>query len=60
MRYLYQKDKQALPGKLQNRRYSLLSPPPPNVVSLTTSPTSLSLSQNPHHFGLHSVQSYVW
>jgi hypothetical protein len=41
MRYLYQKDKRALPGNLQNRRYSFC--PPPNVMSLTTSPQFLSL-----------------
>jgi hypothetical protein len=44
MRYLYQKDKRALPGNLQNRRYSFV----PHVVSLTTSPplsfSSLCLS----------------
>jgi hypothetical protein len=33
MHYLYQKDECALPGNLQNRQYSLLPPPPPNVVS---------------------------
>jgi hypothetical protein len=44
MRYLYQKDKRALPGNLQNRRYGFL-PPTPNVVSLTTTHfLSLSLS----------------
>jgi hypothetical protein len=43
MRYLYQKDKRALPGNLKNRRYIFLSPPPPNVVSLTTFPHFLSL-----------------
>jgi hypothetical protein len=43
MLYLYQKDKRAQPGNLQNRRYSFL--PLPHVVSLTTTPTSsLSLS----------------
>jgi hypothetical protein len=43
-RYLYQKDERALPGNLQNRKYSFLPPPPPNVVSITTSPLSFSLS----------------
>jgi hypothetical protein len=33
MRYLYQKDKRALPGNLQNRRYSFLSPHPKCSVS---------------------------
>jgi hypothetical protein len=42
MLYLYQKDKWALPGNLQNRRYSSLPPPPPNVVYLTTTLTSSS------------------
>jgi hypothetical protein len=46
MRYLYQKDERALPGNLQNRKYSFLFPPPPNVGSLTTSPlSSLSLGK---------------
>jgi hypothetical protein len=47
MRCLYQKDERALPGNLQNRKYSFfLSYSPQNVVSLTTSPflSSLSLS----------------
>jgi hypothetical protein len=36
MHYLYHRDERVLPGNLQNRRYSFF--PPPNVVSLTTSP----------------------
>jgi hypothetical protein len=47
MRCLYQKDERALPGNLQNRKYSFfLSYSPQNVVSLTTAPLPSSfLSQ---------------
>jgi hypothetical protein len=50
MCYLYQKDEWALPGNLQNRKYSLSFLLPEYVVSLGTSPLlsffrlSLSLS----------------
>jgi hypothetical protein len=41
MRCLYQKDKRALPGNLENRKYKMLSySPPPNVVSLHYFPAS--------------------
>jgi hypothetical protein len=49
MRYLYQKDKRALPGNLQNRRYSFMPPPPQYSVSdylLHFFLFSLSLSKN--------------
>jgi hypothetical protein len=44
MRYLYQKDKRALPGNLQNRRYSFLPSHPKYSVS-RYHPLSLSLNQ---------------
>jgi hypothetical protein len=63
MRYLYQKDKRALPGNLQNRRYSFMPPPPPNVVSLATSPhffLFLSLSMSSVEFCTGGCEDGTW
>jgi hypothetical protein len=52
----------ALPGNLQNRRYSFMPPPPPNVVSLTTSPhffLILSLSLSKKAVDSQSVDSWL-
>jgi hypothetical protein len=43
MNYLYQKDKRALPGNLQTRRYNFLSPSPKYSVSQYLPTFSLSL-----------------
>jgi hypothetical protein len=42
MRYLYQKDERALPGNLQNQKYSFLHPPK-CTVSHYLPPPSISL-----------------
>jgi hypothetical protein len=49
MHYLYQGDERALPGNLQNRRYSFLPPPPKCSVChyLPTFPLSPALSLTP-------------
>jgi hypothetical protein len=54
MHYLYQKDERALPGNLQNQRYSFL-PPSPNVSLITPTPPTHFLSLS---LSLSLVQSW--